>query len=132
MVKTNKFENFKNALLRLNEMNNRFAVSKSDDAVSDALIKRFEFTYDLAWKSLKEFLVLQGFEVLASPRSIFAEAFRAGFLPDDKIWIEIIGGRNATTHIYSSEIASQIACDISERYCRAFDVLLNLYKKYDL
>ncbi len=132
MVKTNKFENFKNAFTRLCEMKDRFAISKSDDAVRDALIKRFEFTYDLSWKSLKEFLVLQGFEVLASPRSIFAEAFRAGFLPDDKIWIEIIGGRNATTHIYSSEIASQIASDISERYCEAFDVLINLYKKYDL
>lgn len=132
MVKTNKFSNFKNALERLNEMNARYELLKTDEAVCDALIKRFEFTFDLAWKSLREFLLLQGIDSLSSPRAVFSEAYRAGFLQDDKIWLEIMASRNSSAHIYSADIAKEIISDINGKYCQAFLSLLNLYNNNNL
>ncbi len=128
MVKTNKFENFKRACKRLNEMNTRYKSSKQDSAVQDALIKRFEFTYDLAWKSMREFLIMQGIEVMATPRCVFAEAYRTGFLKNESLWLEMISARNSTSHLYSEELAIDVADNISLRYSKEITALLVLYE----
>ena len=51
----NKVENFYNALKRLSEVNVKYKKDKHDDVCRDALIKRFEFTFELSWKCLKEY-----------------------------------------------------------------------------
>lgn len=49
----NKYDNFSNAVNRLNEANIAYRRNPENDIYQDALIKRFEFTFELAWKTLR-------------------------------------------------------------------------------
>ncbi len=73
----------------------------------DGAIQRFEFTYELIWKTLKRILSFKGVNV-NSPRDVFREAAKQGFVDDPKVWFEFIKKRNLTTHIYDQEIAEEI------------------------
>lgn len=83
------------------------------DAVTEqgktATIKSFEFTYELAWKTIKKLLESRGIEAeIRSARSCFHEAASLGIIPDAKIWCDFIDIRNLTTHTYSRERINKI------------------------
>ena len=84
------------------------ALSKPEDEyIRDSAIQRFEFTFELAWKTLKVFLSLQGLTV-RSPREAIRGAFQVGLIPEDPGWFEMIILRNLTSHTYDEKIAEQI------------------------
>jgi len=70
-----------------------------DEFIRDSAIQRFEFTFELAWKTLKTFLELQGLEA-RSPRAAIRGAFQVGLLPEDPFWLEMLELRNLTNHTY--------------------------------
>jgi nucleotidyltransferase substrate binding protein (TIGR01987 family) len=59
----------------------------------DSAIKRFELTFELAWKSAKAYAAGQGI-VCRSPRDSFSEAFRLGLISDNPLWLKMIEDRN--------------------------------------
>lgn len=65
----------------------------------DGVIQRFEFTFELFWKSLRLILLHEGFEC-RSPRSCIKEAYRVGFVVDGEIYLDMLDDRNRTSHIY--------------------------------
>lgn len=73
----------------------------------DSAIQRFEFTYELSWKSLKRYLQDQGIVAL-TPRACFMEAFRIGIISDDEQWIRMGKDRNMTVHTYDETFAQQV------------------------
>jgi nucleotidyltransferase substrate binding protein (TIGR01987 family) len=73
----------------------------------DSAIQRFEFTYELAWKTLKAHMEMQGLQVY-SPRDSMRAAFQLGVIEDDPLWLETILLRNRTTHTYNEEVAEEI------------------------
>lgn len=95
---------FGQALLRLKEA---IELPKSD-IVRDSAIKRFEFTMDLAWKSLKSFLEEKKGIVCASPKECFREAYRQKILGYEAKWLELVDMRNETVHSYNLEVAEKI------------------------
>lgn len=120
----NKFDNFNNAVKRLNEANIAYKKDKSDTLYRDSLIKRFEFTFELAWKTLREFLFAQGYSLtVASPKNVIAFAYREGFLNSEEIWLDMLDARNSTVHDYDDELSDKIADDISNRYCKELQKL---------
>lgn len=120
----NKFDNFNNAVKRLNEANIAYKKDKSDTLYRDSLIKRFEFTFELAWKTLREFLFSQGYSLaVASPKNVIAFAYREGFLNSEEIWLDMLDARNSTVHDYDDELSDKIADDISNRYCKELQKL---------
>lgn len=120
----NKFDNFNNAVKRLNEANIAYKKDKSDTLYRDSLIKRFEFTFELAWKTLREFLFSQGYSLaVASPQNVIAFAYREGFLNSEEIWLDMLDARNSTVHDYDDELSDKIADDISNRYCKELQKL---------
>lgn len=108
-----KLENYQKALVRLKES---LEESTSNPLVYDGVIKRFEFTYELAWKLLKAYLEYEGIAVVNSPRAVFREAFAAGVLEEGDIWMDMISDRNLTSHTYDEEEAKKIYARIKERY----------------
>ncbi|MCZ6902205.1 MAG: HI0074 family nucleotidyltransferase substrate-binding subunit [Rickettsia endosymbiont of Ixodes persulcatus] len=74
-----------------------------DRAYIDATIQRFEFTFELAWKFLKEYFVEKGI-VLNYPKEVLKEAFTAGII----IWIYMLADRNMTSHTYDEKLADEI------------------------
>lgn len=125
MTKTaNKFENFNNAIKRLNEANIAYRKNKDDNIYQDALIKRFEFTYELAWKTLREYLIESGYRLeTVSPKGVFSYAYQEGILDDENIWLDMLKSRNLTAHDYGQELSAEIADHISTRYSKALSLL---------
>ena len=125
MTKTqNKNANFAQAVKRLNEANIAYRRDPKNDLYQDALIKRFEFTFELGWKSLREFLIAQGYRLeLPSPKGVFAFAYQEGILKDEALWLDMLESRNLTSHDYGRELSKEIADKISNRFCKALSDL---------
>ena len=75
--------------------------------VRDACIQRFEFSFELGWKAIKESLKQQGLEC-QSPKSCLREAFRQGWIDDENAGIVLLDDRNLTSHTYDEELAEVI------------------------
>ena len=99
-----------------------------DELSQDGVIQRFEFTFELCWKTLKIFLGEEGVDA-RTPRQVFDEAFRLGWIEKGKIFIEMLKDRNETAHIYSKEMADEIVGRIKVNYVREFGRVLARLKK---
>ncbi|MEK7451760.1 MAG: nucleotidyltransferase substrate binding protein [Patescibacteria group bacterium] len=98
-----RIESFHQAIKRLEE-----ALAESETSLNrDASIQRFEFTVELAWKSIQKFLAAQQI-ICQSPKSCFQEAFQFGLIEDDEKWILMMDDRNLTVHTYNQELAKEI------------------------
>jgi nucleotidyltransferase substrate binding protein (TIGR01987 family) len=99
-----------------------------DDIAIDASIQRFEFTYELGWKTLRRFLSLEGV-IAATPKEVLQEAFRLGWLIEgDAFWSQIIKDRNMTSDTYDQKIALSVYQRV-KTYAPAFGRLIDLLKK---
>jgi len=111
-------DQLKKALYRLIE-----ALKCDSDLKIDASIQRFEFTFELAWKTLKRVLLYEG-HVCKSPRECLKAGFKLDMILNEKLWLDMLDDRNAMSHIYSEDQANRIFKNISQ-YVKAFQVLLD-------
>ena len=102
-----RFQNFKNAY---NQLNSAVEIPKLSELESAGLVQTFEYTFELAWKTLKDFLESEGI-VASTPRQTIQEAFKANFIIDGHAWIDALEKRNLLSHSYSKEL-SQKAVDL--------------------
>jgi len=116
-----KIENYKNALNRLNDGIMKF--DKTNDLLRDGLIQRFEFTFELAWKTLKAIFEDEGLTGLNSPKTVLREAFSAGLIKKDELWLAMLSDRNTTAHIYNEQLAIEICNKIIKEYVCEFNEL---------
>ncbi|MCP9916316.1 nucleotidyltransferase substrate binding protein [Cyanobium sp. ATX 6F1] len=95
-----RFGNFRQALARLREAVELSQQRSLSDLERQGLIKAFEFTHELSWKTLKDFLVSRGVSDLFGSRDTTREAFAQGLINDGEIWMEMIRHRNLSAHTY--------------------------------
>ena len=125
-----KVENYKNALKQLEEAIVRYQSAPEDSLYRDGLIQRFEFTVELAWKSIREYLEDQGMVIsIASPRGVLKEAFAAGVIDNGDLWNDIISARNLTSHVYDEATAADIARQICSEFLPPLRALLRVYEQ---
>ena len=113
---------FESALKRLKEA----LAQPKTEWTRDAAIQRFEFTFELAWKTAKRLAREQGMESV-SPRHTLKEAFKLGWVPDDRIWMDMLEDRNRTSHTYKEQVAEEIYGRLSS-YANALTGLLQKLK----
>jgi len=117
--KIDKFEKalstFKDALL-----------SNPSDLERDGAIQRFEYCFDLAWKSLKQYLEKSGIIDLNSPRSVFTSAYAEGIVSDEVIWSTIIQKRNSSVHTYNRQLAETLFSELPLYYEAMYSLLQRL------
>ena len=89
--------------------------------IRDAVIKRFELTYEATWKLLQTLMRDQGSEV-NSPRQAFKAAFKLGWIKDELIWDQIIRERNLAVHTYSQELAETVYAEIPKLKCALIEL----------
>ena len=117
----NKIENFSNAVKRLQEAIVEFKKDESNTLIQDALIQRFEFTFEVSWKTTKDYLIEKGVkDEISFPKDVLKEAFANGMITNEDEWLSMLKARNITSHIYDSETASKIAKKIANDYIVAF------------
>ena len=85
------------------------------------LIQAFEFTHELAWKTLKDFLENRGETGIYGSKDATRKAFAAGLIENGESWMEMIQSRNRSSHTYNEAIANDIAQAILSNYCESFE-----------
>ncbi len=104
-------ERLKEAASRLEEALPRV----KDDLDRDGVIQRFEFTFELFWKTLKFILEYHGVSC-ASPRQCLKEAFKMGLIEDDEVFLDMLTDRNLSSHVYEEKTAEEIYQRIRKVY----------------
>jgi nucleotidyltransferase substrate binding protein (TIGR01987 family) len=100
-----KFEKLEKALLSLEAI---YLKPMQDDRSNvDATIQRFEFTFELAWKFLKDYFFERDI-ALNYPKEIIQEAFTVNLINNETIWIKMLRDRNMTSHTYNEKLADEI------------------------
>ncbi len=118
-------ELFERALARLDE-----ALRMSETPiVRDAAIKRFEFTFEMAWKSMYRWLRFKGVDIPEEGFEVIPRAFKAGLIDDDVSWTKIRRARNMTAHIYDEKKAIEVAADVRSEAAPRFRELLERLRK---
>lgn len=84
------------------------------------LIQAFEFTHELAWNCLKDYLVYQGEQNLMGSRDATRKAFSVGLITDGELWMEMIASRNRSSHTYNKETADLISNAVINHYAGLF------------
>ena len=93
------------------------------DLERQGLIQVFEFTHELSWKTLKDFLASRGVEALYGSRDTTREAFAQGLISDGEAWMEMIRHRNLSTHTDDEVTVQEIVTAVVTRYLLAFQEL---------
>lgn len=115
-----RFDNFTQAMQTL-----RRAVALSEqrelsELEQQGLIQGFEFTHELAWNVLKDYLEEQGVIGLIGFKNATREAFKNGLIVDGESWMDMIKARNLTSHTYDTALAASIVRDILTRFFPCF------------
>lgn len=96
-------KNFGKTIKRLEE-----ALALPSNAIyKDAAIHRFEFCFELGWKTMKLYLAEQGV-LCNSPKDCFRKGADAGLIEDPEVWFGYLDARNLVAHVYNEKIAGQI------------------------
>lgn len=112
-------QQYNQALDRLHEV---IALDETD-IIRDSLIQRFEFTYELAWKSMFYWMKDQGEQVPEMQKPIIQAAFRCELIRDPQLWEDIKDQRDETSHTYNEEKAVFVSAFVREKALPAFDTL---------
>lgn len=115
----NKWEAFQTALNRLKEAIDMYE-DDNNPVLLDGTIQRFEFTVELAWKLIKEYLESEKFGEFNSPKSVIKEAYKVQIIQNGEEWIEMLDDRNLTSHTYDEEVAKEIYHNILHKYYQNF------------
>ncbi len=117
-----KYENSLKALAKLKELQDKKTLDS--DIFRDALIQRFEFTFELTWKLLKAYLKEEGIQNINSPKSVLKAAYANHLINEESIWIDMLKDRNLTSHIYTEKTSIEISRKIIDDYIPLFKRLL--------
>lgn len=91
---------FGKALVRMDEVVTLWHSRKLSDLERDGMIQRFEYTQELAWKLLKNYIEYQGEAQMGGSRDTIRQAFRLGLIENSEPWFDMLESRNLTSHVY--------------------------------
>ena len=118
-----RFANFKKAFAQLTE-----AIENNGenpiDIIKEGIIQRFEFTHELAWKVMKDFLEYEGFQNISGSRSATREAFNKALISEGQLWMDMIESRNKTVHTYHENI-------LEVEYKKIINLYFPLFVEFD-
>lgn len=120
-----RFANYNKALLQLR----RFILKNElNEFEEQGLIKSFEYTYELAWNTIKDFYEDQGEVGIQGSKDAVRLGFKRGLITNGEAWLEMIENRKLTVHTYNEATALEISRLIKKRY---FDLFLHLQENLE-
>jgi len=115
-----RFAHFSQAFSQLKDAVELAHQRKLSKLEEQGLIQAFEYTHELAWNTLKDFLEERGAHNLYGSKDTTREAFKRGLIDNGEAWMDMIRSRNLTSHTYNEGTAAQIASAILETYFPEF------------
>jgi nucleotidyltransferase substrate binding protein (TIGR01987 family) len=126
-----RFQNYRLALARLTEAVDLARQRGLSDLEKQGLVQAFEFTHEMAWNVLKDYLEEQGFTGVIGSKGATRQAFKDGLIEDGEIWMEMIQARNQTSHTYNLDVAERIVRDVLGRFHPAFVTMEKRFLKLE-
>jgi nucleotidyltransferase substrate binding protein (TIGR01987 family) len=127
-----RFQSFGLAFARLSAAADLAAQRKLTDLEQQGLIQAFEFTHELAWKTLKDFLESRGVTApLYGSKDATREAFAQALISDGDEWMAMIAARNATSHTYNQRTADEIATAILTSFVTRLGDFQNKFRQLE-
>lgn len=124
-----RFSNYEKAYNHLKEAIETNGINPID-IIKEGTIQRFEFTHELAWKVMKDFLLNEGFQDVIGSRSATKEAFNKGLIIDGQSWMNMLESRNITVHTYNKNILEEEYSKIVTVYFQLFTDFLMKMKSF--
>jgi nucleotidyltransferase substrate binding protein (TIGR01987 family) len=115
-----RFSNYKKALGQLREAVVLSENRELSDLEKQGMIQAFEYTHELAWTTLKDFLEYKGQKDIYGSKDASRKAFQLGIVEDGEGWMDMIQSRNKTSHTYNRETAEEIVAAVTTGYCKLF------------
>ncbi|MGD9825736.1 nucleotidyltransferase substrate binding protein [Desulfobacter sp.] len=96
-----RFQNFDRAFILLRSALEDQPLDQLSDLEQEGVIQRFAYSYELAWKTMKDYLEDNGVVISpVTPRNVIKEAFAAGLIKEGQIWVDMMLHRNLLSHTY--------------------------------
>lgn len=113
---TQRLTTFSKALGRLSEVIELSRQKPLNEFERDSLIKRFEFSYEMAWKLMMSFEKATGVSQVLGSRDVIRHAVSIGLIDNGEAWMEMVDTRNQTSHLYDEEMAANVTDTIVYNY----------------
>ena len=120
-----RFQNFEKAFLFLENVSK---IAHYDELQSAGLLHSFEFTFELAWKTLQDYLKIMGITA-QFPREGIKQAFATDLIENGHVWIEMLDKLGELTHTYNEEQAKKATEIIKNNYCPAIKQIYQTLKQ---
>jgi len=111
-----RLSNYKKALVTLKSAVELAATRNLTDLEKQGMIQGFEFTFELAWNVMKDYLEEQGITGIIGSKNAVRHAFNKGLIEDGQVWMDMIKDRNLTAHSYDEKTAEDLAAAIIGNY----------------
>ena len=118
-----RFSNYCKAFNQLKKFIDKNEQENLSDLEKQGLIQAFEYTYELAWTTLKDFLEFSGQRDIYGSRDATRKAFELGLIEDGESWMDMLQSRNLTSHTYNEDVAEQICRAVLDEYFPLFQKL---------
>lgn len=120
-----RFFNFNKALTQLQKFIDKGELSELE---AQGLVKAFEYTYELAWNTIKDFLEFSGQSDIYGSRDAIRKGFQLGLITDGEGWMDMLKSRNQTSHTYNEDTTRQINNAVVSRY---YGLFIRLRTKFE-
>jgi nucleotidyltransferase substrate binding protein (TIGR01987 family) len=117
-----RFENYKKAFVQLQKAVEMPSLS---DIEREGLIQRFEYTFELAWNVMKDFLEEKGQTGMLGSKDAIRLAFKSGLIDNGDIWMDMVSSRRLSSHTYDEATANKIAVAVINEYYLSFKAFLS-------
>jgi len=115
-----RFINFKKTFAQLERF---MAEEDLNELEAQGLIKAFEYTYELSWKTLQDLLKDKGYSDIIGPKPVIEQSFQDGYIRNGEAWMRMHNSRNLTSHTYNQDTADEIVEQIIDEYFGLFKEL---------
>ena len=117
-----RFLNFRKTLSQLKKFINKGGLSELEE---QGLIQSFEYTYELGWNVLKDFMEYKGQTEMYGSRDAISKAFQLGLIENGEGWMDMYKSRTKTSHTYNEKTAEEVVKAILSGYLDLFKALEN-------
>ena len=111
-----RFANYQRAYAQLASAIELMRSRELSDLEKQGVIQAFEFTWELAWNVLKDYLNWQGETEITGARDAIRESFKRGLIEEGQTWMAMLQDRNRTSHTYNESTMREILASIDTSY----------------
>jgi nucleotidyltransferase substrate binding protein (TIGR01987 family) len=126
-----RFQNYQKALAALKNAVELAAARTLTDLEKQGMIKGFEFTFEMAWNVMKDYLEDQGITGIIGSKGAARYAFNNGLIEDGQVWLDMIESRNISSHSYDEATANDLVSAITGNYYLQFNALAEKMSSFE-